>query len=118
MTRRENKDNDMGLFTGRHNITAWEHASLFQGKNDPLLLPDIKLYASLTKQQISNDCRIIIDSAEICRFTKERSTLKSRKKLAKERYKHLQTLIPFADSEQKLLIREAKKAMKIIEGVK
>jgi hypothetical protein len=107
----------VGLFTGRHNTRAWEYA-LFEGKNEYLALPDVKLYARLTEQQIANDCRIILDSAEICRLTKDRKTLSGRKKVAKERYKHLQTLIPFADSKQKPLIKQAKKAMTVIEGAK
>jgi hypothetical protein len=107
----------VGLFTGRHNIRAWEYA-LFEGKNEYLALPDVKLYAYLTEQQVSNDCRIILDSAEICRTTRDHGTLVSRKKVAKERYKHLQTLIPFADSKQKPLIKQAKKAMTMIESMK
>jgi hypothetical protein len=44
----------MGLFTGRHNTRAWEYA-LFEGKNEYFALPDVRLYAHLTEQQVSND---------------------------------------------------------------
>jgi hypothetical protein len=78
----------------------------------------VKLYARLTEQQITNDCRIILESAAICQKTKERSTFVSRKKGAKGRYEHLQTLVPFADDNQKPLIKQTKKAMMQIERMK
>ena len=98
-------------FTGRGNIRAWEYA-LFEGKNEFLALPDVKLYAHLTEQQISNDCRIIVDSVSIYLRSQKDDTKKMRKKLAKERYKHLMQLKPFADSSQKKMIKEAEKAMR------
>jgi hypothetical protein len=61
------------LFTGKHNLRAWEYA-LFEGKNNYFVLPDVKLYERLTEQQISNDCRIILDSVEICQTTKNHET--------------------------------------------
>ena len=97
-------------FTGRGNIRAWEYA-LFEGKNEFLALPDIKLYAHLTEQQISNDCRIILDSVQILQGTHNAETQKMRKKLATERYKHLMQLKPFADGSQKKMIKAAEKAM-------
>jgi hypothetical protein len=104
----------MGIFfTGKHNIRAWEYA-LFERKNNYFSLPDVKLYERLTEQQVSNDCRIILDSVKICQSTKNHDTFVSRKKVAKERYRHLKTLIPFASSKQKRLIKEAEKAMKLL----
>jgi hypothetical protein len=101
------------LFTGKHNLRAWEYA-LFEGKNNYFVLPDVKLYERLTEQQISNDCRIILDSVEICQTTKNHETFVSRKKMAKERYTHLKTLIPFASGKQRRLIKEASKAIKLL----
>jgi hypothetical protein len=104
----------MGLFNGRNNIHAWEYA-LFGEECKRRSHPDEKLYAQLTEQQIANDCRIILESAEICRTTKDCGTLESRKKIAHERYEHLQKLIPFADSKQKSLIKKSQKAMTLIQ---
>jgi len=90
----------------RKNIRAWEYA-LFEGKNDYLALPNIPLYEQLTEAQIQNDCRIIIDCARIVTSSTDKKTVKQRRKLAKERYKHLMQLKPFADHKQRGLIKEA-----------
>lgn len=97
----------------RADIRAWECA-LFEGKNTPLMMPDTNLYAQLTEQQIANDCRIIEDSVKIYVSSSNEDTRKMRRKLAKERYKHLQQLKPFADGKQRRLIKEAEKAMKLL----
>lgn len=98
---------------GRGNTRAWEYA-LFEGKNAFLALPDVKLYAQLTEQQISNDCRIIMDSVTIYQSSNTEDTKKMRKKLVKERYKHLLQLKSFADGKQRRMIKEAEKAMKSV----
>ena len=101
----------MGLFFGnkRKNIRAWEYA-LFEGKNDYLALPNIALYEKLTDTQIENDCRIILESAQIIARTPDPKVSKSRRKLIRERYRHLMTLKPFADRSQRTLIKEAEQA--------
>lgn len=104
----------MAYISGRYNIHAWEEA-LFGRKNKRLAHPDVNLYAQLTEAQIANDCRIIIESVEICRMTKVRDTFISRKKVASERYEHLQTLLPFADNKQKSLIKQTEEAMELFE---
>jgi len=105
----------MGLFFGskRRNIRAWEYA-LFEGKNDYLALPNIALYEKLTEAQIENDCRIILESTRIITQTTDPKVSKGRRKLIKERYKHLMTLKPFADRSQRTLIREAEQAYRKI----
>lgn len=105
----------MGLFFGskRRNIHAWEYA-LFEGKNDYLALPNIALYEKLTETQIENDCRIILESAQIIARTEDPKVSRSRRKLIRERYKHLMTLKPFADRSQRPLIREAEQAWRKI----
>ena len=105
----------MGLFFGskRRNIRAWEYA-LFEGKNDCLALPNIALYKKLTEVQIENDCRIILESAQIIARTEDPKVSRSRRKLIRERYKHLMTLKPFADRSQRPLIREAEQAYRKI----
>ena len=93
----------------RRNIRAWEYA-LFEGKNDYLSLPNIALYEKLTEAQIQNDCRIIKDCSRIGATTPDKKTAMQRRKLAKERYKHLMQLRPFADRKQRILIKEAMSA--------
>ena len=89
----------------RKNIRAWEYA-LFEGKNDYLALPNIPLYEQLTEVQIQNDCRIISDCTRIVASSTDKKTVKQRRKLAKERYKHLMQLKPFADRCQRASIKE------------
>ena len=101
----------MDLFFGskRRNIRAWEYA-LFEGKNDYLALPDIALYEKLTETQIENDCRIILESAQIIARIEDPKVSRSRRKLIRERYKHLMTLKPFADRSQRTMIKDAEQA--------
>lgn len=101
----------MSLFfrNKRRNIRAWEYA-LFEGKNDFFALPNIALYEKLTETQIENDCRIIQDSAQIIAHTKDTKVSATRRKLIRERYRHLMTLKPFADRSQRVLIRDAEQA--------
>ena len=103
----------MGLFfeSKRRNIRAWEYA-LFEGKNDYLALPDIALYEKLTETQIENDCRIILESAQIITRTEDPKVSRSRRKLIRERYKHLMTLKPFADRSQRTKIKDVEQAYK------
>lgn len=97
----------------RRNIRAWEYA-LFEGKNDYLILPNIALYEKLTETQIENDCRIILESAQIIARTKDPKVSKVRRKLISERYNHLITLKPFADRSQRALIKDAEQAYRKI----
>ena len=101
----------MGLFFGskRRNIRAWEYA-LSEGKNNYFALPDIALYEKLTKTQIDNDCRIIMESAQIIARTEDPKVSRSRRKLIRDRYKHLMTLKPFADRSQRTMIKDAEQA--------
>lgn len=93
----------------RSNLRAWERA-LFEEKNDYLALPNIALYEKLTETQIENDCRIILESAQIIAQTEDPKVSKRRRKLIRERYRHLMTLKPFADRSQRKLIRDAEQA--------
>lgn len=95
----------------RRNIRAWEYA-LFEGKNDYLAPPNIPLYAQLTAAQIENDCRIIMESAQIIVQTSEPCVSRLRRKLMTERYRHLRTLKPFANRSQRTLIKNAEQAYK------
>ena len=101
----------MGLFFGskRRSIRAWEYA-LFEGKNDYLALPNIALYEKLTEAQIENACRIIMESAQIIARTEDPKVSRSRRRLIRECYKHLMTLMPFADRSRCTMIKDAEQA--------
>lgn len=98
----------MGLFLGkkRRDIRAWEDA-LFEKTANRFVQPDIALYERLTKAQIENDCRIILESAQIMVHTSDSRVAESRRKLIGERYAHLMTLKPFAERSQRALIKDA-----------
>ena len=94
----------MGLFLGkkRRDIRAWEDV-LFEKTVNRSVQPDIALYERLTKAQIENDCRIILESARIMAHTSDFGVAESRRKLIGERYAHLMTLKPFALKPPQLL---------------
>lgn len=101
----------MGLFLGkkRRDIRAWEDA-LFEGTGSHSVRPDIALYERLTKAQIENDCRIILESTRIMAHTSDPGVAESRRKLTGERYAHLMMLKPFAERSQRALIKDAERA--------
>ena len=68
------------------------------------------LYERLTKAQIENDCRIILESTRIMAHTSDPGVAESRRKLTGERYAHLMTLKPFAERSQRALIKDAERA--------
>ena len=86
------------LFGKKHyDIRAWEDV-LFEGTGNHSVQPDIALYERLTKAQIENDCRIILESTRIMAHTSDPGVAESRRKLTDERYAHLMTLKPLADT--------------------
>ena len=101
----------MSLLLGKKHcdIRAWEDV-LFKGTGNHSVQPDIALYERLTKAQIENDCRIILESARIMAHTSDSGVAESRRKLIGERYAHLMTLKPFADRSQRALIKDAERA--------
>ena len=100
---------------GRRSIRAWEYA-LFEGRNNCLAPPNVALYEKLTETQIENDCRIIMESAAIISRTSDSKIAEGRRKLTKERYRHLMTLKPFADRSQCALIKKAEQAYRQSDG--
>ena len=98
------------LFGKKHcDIRAWEDV-LFKGTGKHSVQPDIALYERLTKAQIENDCRIILESIRIIAHTSDPGVAESRRKLTGERYAHLMTLKPFAERSQRALIKDAERA--------
>ena len=93
----------------RRDIRAWEDA-LFEKTANRFVQPDIALYERLTKAQIENDCRIILESTRIMAHTSDPGVAESRRKLTDERYAHLMTLKPYAERSQRALIKDAERA--------
>lgn len=65
---------------------------------------------NLTGVLIGNDVRIINESVEIAKMTKDPETRKRRYKLAQEKAKHLKSLEPFAKCDQLKALKEAQRA--------
>ena len=98
------------LFGKKHcDIRAWEDV-LFEKAVNRSVQPDIALYERLTKAQIENDCRIILESIRIIAHTSDPGVAESRRKLTGERYAHLMTLKPYAERSQRALIKDAEQA--------
>ena len=98
------------LFGKKHcDIRAWEDV-LFEKSVTRSVQPDIALYERLTKAQIENDCRIILESIRIIAHTSDPGVAESRRKLIGERYAHLMTLKPYAERSQRALIKDAEQA--------
>lgn len=68
------------------------------------------LHEKLTEAQIENDCRNILESAQITARTEDPNVSKSRRKLIRERYEHVVTRKPFADRSQRTMIKDAEQA--------
>lgn len=95
----------------RRNMRAWTDALFAPQKNCPIL-PDIRIYEKLTREQVANDCRIILESAEIIAQTKNPQVYAGRVKLMNERLAHLMTLKPFSEPSQHAFIKSAEQACK------
>lgn len=102
----------MSLFAflgGRHDKRAWGRALFAAGCKLPDK-PDVKKYERATAQIISNDCKIIKECARIILSSRSEAVRSKRKMIMYSRYTHLSGLEPYADREQKAMIREAKAA--------
>ena len=69
-----------------------------------------EFHREVVRPKVENDCRIILESAQIIARTEDPKVSQSRPKLIRERYKHLMTLKPFADRSQRTMIRDAEQA--------
>lgn len=99
----------LAFLGGRYDTKAWGRALFAAGCKLPDK-PDVKKYEKVTEQIISNDCRIIKECAKIILTTQNETVRKKRRMIMFSRYSHLSRLEPYADAEQKKLIREAKNA--------
>ena len=107
----------MSIFQMKTNIEQW--AEVVYGK--PLAHPEKETeerLAALTEMLILQDMRIISDSIRLIHTTRNEETRSGRIALAKEKYRHLLTLKPYARpvADKNLLrkIKETEAAMKTI----
>lgn len=99
----------LAFLGGRHDKKAWGRALFAAGCKLPDK-PDVKKYEKVTEQIISNDCKIIQDSARIIMSTQSAAVRSKRRMIMFSRYSHLSRLEPYANREQREKIREAKAA--------
>ncbi len=99
----------LAFLGGRFDKKAWGRA-LFAAGCKLSDKPDVKKYERATEQIISNDCKIIKESAHIIMTTKNEAVRSKRKMIMFSRFSHVTRLEPFATREQLEKIREAKAA--------
>ena len=110
----------MGLFglfgnKGRSDREAWAKAVITGFR--PGMKIDPAVLEKATDSQIRSDCRVIDESVIIYLESKSEDTKNRRLATAVERQKHLKKLEPYADAEQKELIRKAWKDMQLLDKV-
>lgn len=99
----------LAFLGGRYDKKAWGRALFAAGCKLPEK-PDVKKYEKVTEQIISNDCRIIKESAKIIMTTQSAAVRSKRRLIMFSRYSQLTRLEPYANAEQKKKIHEAKAA--------
>lgn len=100
----------MSLFAflgGRHDRKAWGRALFASGCRLPDKM-DKATYEKLTAKIIANDCKVIKECAGIICRTRSQDVRSKRKMMMFSRIGHLSRLEPYANKEQKVMIREAK----------
>ena len=88
---------------------AWEAAVIDNPHHRPI--PD-ELLRETTRQIVTNDVRIILESVDLVMTTRYADTREHRRDLAEQWYAHLQSLKPFMDKEQLKMAQAADEAMK------
>lgn len=99
----------LAFLGGRHDKKAWGRALFAAGCKLPAK-PDVKKYDRVTAQIISNDCKIIRESAHIIMNTTSDDVRSKRRLIMFSRYSHLSRLEPYATRKQRQQIKEAKAA--------
>ena len=108
----------MGLFgifgnKGHSDREAWAQAVI--AGYQPGMKIGSTVLEKATDTQIRNDCRVIGESVSIYLESKNEDTKNRRLATAVERQKHLKKLEPYADVDQKKLIRKAWKDMQLLD---
>ena len=103
-------------FTKGKDKAEWAALAFSKVPSHPENIPEEQLRAA-TGIMIAQHKRIILESAEIVRTTRNRSTRAERLELCKVHYQELLKLERFADREQKRRIVDCKVAVKdLIQG--
>lgn len=101
----------MSLFAflgGRHDTRSWAKALAAAGCKLPKK-PNHKLLAGMTDQTIADDCRIIRECARDIMQTESSDERRQKHLVLYSRYARLTNLAPYAASNQKKTIEEARK---------
>lgn len=99
------------LFAKGKDKAEWAALVFTKAPSHPEDIPEEQLCAA-TGIMIAQHKRIIIESAEIVRTTRNQSTRTERLELCKAHYQELLKLERFADREQKRMIADCKAAVK------
>lgn len=99
------------LFAKGKEKAEWAALVFSKVPSHPEDITDEQLYAA-TGIMIAQHKRIILESAEIVRTTRNQSTRTERLELCKVHYQELLNLERFADHEQKRMIVDCKAAVK------
>ena len=104
------------LFAKGKDKAEWTALVFSKAPSHPEDIPEEQLRAA-TGIMIAQHKRIILESAEIVRTTRNQSTRTERLELCKAHYRELLKLERFADREQKRMIADCKAAVKdLIQG--
>lgn len=101
----------IGFFREKKDKAVWAAMVFSQPARHPEKIPEEQLIAA-TGMMIAQHKRIILESAEIVRTTRNQSTRTERLELCKAHYRELLKLERFADREQKHMIADCKAAVK------
>lgn len=121
--RTRGEDNELSMFRLRRKVSLEEWSAAVYGA--PILHPEKETeshLAGLTEMLVLQDIRVILESAKIFHETKYYKTREDRYLLARERYRHLQTLKkyarPYSEKNLMKMIKKAEQTMEKIEAEK
>lgn len=104
----------IGLFRKKKDKAEWAAMVFSQPPKHPEKIPEEQLIAA-TGIMIAQHKRIILESAEIVRTTRNQNTRTERLELCKAHYQELLKLERFADQKQKEMIKECASVMTALE---
>ena len=103
-----------GFFRKKKDKAEWAAMVFSQPLKNPEKIPEEQLIAA-TGMMIAQHKRIILESAEIVRTTRNQSTRTEILDLCKAHYQELMRLERFADQKQKEMIKECASVMTELE---
>ena len=102
------------LFAKGKDKAEWAALVFSRAPSHPEEIPEEQLRAA-TRLMIAQHKRIILESAEIVRTTRNQNTRTERLELCKAHYQELLKLERFADQKQKEMIKECASVMTALE---